>query len=215
MTDSCSKMVAGFWKLARKATWRLRILWASDTNRLGKPSAKVLQVWPCVSVGHTAACTAEQPAQCVGVRPAYAAQPDVAVPTGYLLRKGLALVVVEQNALPLGVVWQVVHLEVWRLYPDVLPCGCCEAPAQDCCTLVQGILHRPALCAAETSTKLSCPQAWPWAAQSRQGKHPMLPPCLDQPAQGVICTGLRLASSIAGSGSKGSECLKSKVDLAC
>jgi hypothetical protein len=42
MMESCSKMEAGDWKEARKETWRLRMRVASLTNRLGKPSAKVL-----------------------------------------------------------------------------------------------------------------------------------------------------------------------------
>jgi len=42
MMDSCSKMTAGLWKEARKATCRLRILIASSTNRSGKPSANFL-----------------------------------------------------------------------------------------------------------------------------------------------------------------------------
>ena len=44
MTESCSKMEAGSWNDARKATCLFRILVASLTNTLGKPSANFLQM---------------------------------------------------------------------------------------------------------------------------------------------------------------------------
>lgn len=45
MIESCSKIEAGDWKEARKATWRLRMRVASRTKRLGKPSLNLLVLW--------------------------------------------------------------------------------------------------------------------------------------------------------------------------
>ena len=42
MIDSCSKIEAGDWNEARKATWRLRMRVASRTKRFGKPSLNFL-----------------------------------------------------------------------------------------------------------------------------------------------------------------------------
>ena len=42
MIESCSKIDAGDWNEARKATWRLRMRVASRTKRLGKPSLNFL-----------------------------------------------------------------------------------------------------------------------------------------------------------------------------
>lgn len=48
MIESCSKIEAGDWNEARKATWRLRMRVASRTKRFGKPSLNFLMkdlVW--------------------------------------------------------------------------------------------------------------------------------------------------------------------------
>ena len=43
MIESCSKIEAGDWNEARKATWRLRMRVASRTKRFGKPSLNFLK----------------------------------------------------------------------------------------------------------------------------------------------------------------------------
>lgn len=121
MMDSCSKMEIGCWKDARKATCRFLMRVASFTNKLGNPSANVLQHNEQNMSGE-----APRPACCRNLlqlrcdsRPFDFAQLDAGAGSSDLFGQDLLIWVIEKQALLLQVVRQRFQVNVRRSNADV------------------------------------------------------------------------------------------------